>query len=123
MATFSKKKGEEEQHGMNGYWNNELCSLGITEPKRKKKEGRTGVSVISNMGFFFLYDVDGPASELISYETSLLSKTDGGDVRGFNCYHTRDYDNLVDSQKNELLSQGQKNSLEITDNAANIPLH
>ena len=39
MATFSKKKGEEEQHDMNGYWNNELCSLGITEPKQNKKEG------------------------------------------------------------------------------------
>jgi hypothetical protein len=38
MATFSKKKGEEVQQGKNGYWNNELCSLGITEPKRKKKE-------------------------------------------------------------------------------------
>ncbi len=39
MATFSKKKGEEEeQQDKNGYWNNELCSLGITEPKRKKKE-------------------------------------------------------------------------------------
>ena len=108
-----------------GYYPNTdgMKKLVVSLSKRARKEGRTGVSVISNMGFFFLYDVDGPASELISYETSLLSKTDGGNVRGFNCYHSRDYDNLVDSQKNELLSQGQKNSLEITDKAANVPLH
>jgi hypothetical protein len=39
MATFSKKGEEEEQQqGKNGYWRNELCSLGVLEPKRKKKE-------------------------------------------------------------------------------------
>jgi hypothetical protein len=39
MATFSKRGEEEElQQGKNGYWRNELCSLGVLEPKRKKKE-------------------------------------------------------------------------------------
>jgi hypothetical protein len=39
MATFSKKGEEEEQQqGKNGYWRNELYSLGVLEPKRKKKE-------------------------------------------------------------------------------------
>ena len=39
MATFSKKgKEEEQQQGKNEYWRNELYSLGILEPKRKKKE-------------------------------------------------------------------------------------
>jgi hypothetical protein len=39
MATFSKKGEEEEQqHGKNGYWRNELYSLGVLEPKRNKKE-------------------------------------------------------------------------------------
>jgi hypothetical protein len=88
--------------------------------QRARKEGRIGVSVISNMGFFFLYDGDGDASELISYETSLPSKTDGGNVRGFSCYHTRDYENLDDSQKKELLTQGQKKSLEVTESAAYV---
>jgi hypothetical protein len=38
MATFSKKGEEEEQQqGKNGYWRNELYSLGVLEPKRKKK--------------------------------------------------------------------------------------
>ena len=88
--------------------------------ERARKEGRIGVSVISNMGFFFLYDGDGDASELISYETSLPSKTDGGNVRGFSCYHTRDYENLDDSQKKELDTQGQKKSLEVTESAADV---
>ncbi len=38
VAGFSKKREEEEQQGKNGYWKNELYSLGILEPKRKKKE-------------------------------------------------------------------------------------
>ena len=88
--------------------------------ERARKEGRMGVSVISNMGFFFLYDGDGEASELISYETSLPSKTDGGNVRGFSCYHTRDYENLDDRKKKELDTQGQKKSLEVTDGAADV---
>ena len=38
VAGFPKKGEEEEQQqGKNGYWRNELYSLGILEPKRKKK--------------------------------------------------------------------------------------
>ncbi len=99
-----------------------LKKLIVSLSERARKEGRIGVSVISNVGFFFLYEGNDAASELISYETSLVPKTDGGNVRGFNCYHVRDYENLVDSQKKELHCQGRKRSLEITDNvAAAIP--
>ena len=39
MATFSKKGDEEEQQqGKNGYWRNELYSLGVLEQKQNKKE-------------------------------------------------------------------------------------
>jgi hypothetical protein len=39
VATFSKKGEEEEQEqGKNEYWRNELYSLGILEPRRKKKQ-------------------------------------------------------------------------------------
>jgi hypothetical protein len=107
-----------------GYYpnTNGMNKLVVSLSKRARKEGRVGVSVISNMGFFFLYDGDGMTSELISYEASLVPKTNGGNVRCFNCYHSRDYDNLVDSQKNELLTQGQKKSLEITLSADDVPL-
>jgi hypothetical protein len=107
-----------------GYYPNTdgMNKLVVSLSERARKECRVGVSVISNMGFFFLYDGDGTTSELISYETSLVPKTNGGNVRGFNCYHARDYDNLVDSEKNELLTRGQKKSLEITLNAGDVPL-
>jgi len=35
VVTLSKKEQEEQQQAKNGYWQNELHSLGI-EPKRKK---------------------------------------------------------------------------------------
>jgi hypothetical protein len=40
MAAISKKeeKKQQRQQANNGYWQNELYSLGILEPKRKKKE-------------------------------------------------------------------------------------
>ncbi|HJU33641.1 MAG TPA: hypothetical protein VJ695_00820, partial [Nitrososphaera sp.] len=106
-----------------GYYPNTdgMKKLIMSLSERARKEGRIGLSVISNMGFFFLYDGDGTASELLSYEASLPAKTDGGNVRGFNCYHLRDYENLIDSQKRKLLNQGQKKSLEIIESAADVP--
>jgi hypothetical protein len=86
--------------------------------ERAAREGRIGVSAIVNMGFFSLYGGDGELSNLVSYEASLPPKTDGGNVRGFSCYHARNYKNLDDSQKKELHAQGQKKLLEVTDGAA-----
>ncbi len=39
MATLSKEEAEQEQQqqAKNGYWQNELSSLGILEPKQKKE--------------------------------------------------------------------------------------
>ena len=85
--------------------------------ERAAREGRIGVSVIVRMGFFFLYGGDGRATELIKYETSLAPKTDGGNVRGFSCYHLGDYKNLNDSQKKELQGHGQKKLLKVTESA------
>jgi hypothetical protein len=45
MATISKMKKEEEeqqQQAKNGYWQNELDSLGISVPKLKKEEELNG---------------------------------------------------------------------------------
>ncbi len=84
--------------------------------ERARKENRAGVSAIVNMGFFFLYGSgEGEASKLINYEASLLPKTDGGNVKGFSCYHVRNYNHLNDNQKKELLAQGQKKILEVTE--------
>ena len=85
--------------------------------KRAASEGRIGVCVIVNMGYFFLYGGDGKATELINYEASLAPKTDGGNVRGFSCYHLGDYNTLNDSQKKELQGHGQKKILDVTESA------
>ncbi|MDQ3836126.1 MAG: hypothetical protein M3270_04235 [Thermoproteota archaeon] len=75
---------------------------------RAKREGRAGVSAIVDMGFFFLFGGDGRATELINYEASLAPKTEGGNVRGFSCYHGGNYNTLKDSQKKELAQKGKK---------------
>jgi hypothetical protein len=81
---------------------------------RAKKEGRVGVTAIVDMGFFFLFGGDGRATELINYEASLAPKTEGGNVKGFSCYHGGNYNTLKDSQKEELAQKGKK-LLEITE--------
>jgi hypothetical protein len=77
--------------------------------RRARKEGRVGVSAIVDMGFFFLFGGDSAATQLIKYEASLPPKTEGGNVRGFSCYHAGNYNTLKDSQKKELV-QGEKKS-------------
>ena len=81
---------------------------------RAKKEGRVGVTAIVDMGFFFLFGGDGRATELINYEASLAPKTEGGNVKGFSCYHGGNYDTLKDSQRKELAQKGKK-LLEVTE--------
>jgi hypothetical protein len=81
---------------------------------RAKKEGRVGVTAIVDMGFFFLFGGDGRATELINYEASLAPKTEGGNVKGFSCYHGGNYNTLKDNQKKELAQKGKK-LLEVTE--------
>jgi hypothetical protein len=104
----------------NGYYPNVdgVKKLVASLSERAAREGRIGVSVIVNMGYFFLYGGDGRATELINYEASLAPKTDGGNVRGFSCYHLGDYKNLNDSQKKELQGHGQKKLLKVTESSA-----
>jgi hypothetical protein len=84
---------------------------------RARKEGRSGVTAIVDMGFFFLFGGDGRATELINYEASLPPKTEGGNVKGFSCYHGTNYNTLKDSQKKELAQKG-KRVLEITESTS-----
>ena len=104
----------------NGYYPdiNGMKKLVISLSERAAREGRIGVSAIVNSGFFFLYGGDGEASNLINYEASLAPRTNGGNVRGFSCYHLGDYNTLNDSQKKELQGHGQKKLLKVTESAA-----
>ena len=50
MATTSKKEEEQrQQQAKNGYWENELHSLGIVDPKRKKKELKDNKEELENL--------------------------------------------------------------------------
>jgi hypothetical protein len=104
----------------NGYYPdiNGMKKLVTSLSERADREGRIGVSAIVNAGFFFLYGGDGEVSNLINYEASLAPKTDGGNVRGFSCYHLGDYNTLNNSQKKELQGHGQKKLLDVTESAA-----
>jgi hypothetical protein len=86
--------------------------------RRARRESRVGVSAIVDMGFFFLFGGDGAATELIKYEASLPPKTEGGNVKGFSCYHAGNYNTLKDSQKKELVQREKKKLLEITETGA-----
>ena len=81
---------------------------------RARKEGRVGVTAMVDMGFFFLFGGDGRATELVNYEASLAPKTEGGNVKGFSCYHGGNYNTLKDSQRKELAQKGKK-LLEVTE--------
>jgi hypothetical protein len=50
VATISKKEEEkQQQQAKNGYWENELHSLGIVDPKRKKKELKDNKEELKNL--------------------------------------------------------------------------
>jgi hypothetical protein len=86
--------------------------------ERARREGRVGgVTAIVDMGFFFLFGGDGRATELINYEASLAPKIEGGNVKGFSCYHGGNYNTLKDSQKEELAQKGKK-VFDITESAS-----
>jgi hypothetical protein len=93
---------------------NGMKKLVASLSQRARKEGRVGVTAIVDMGYFFLFGGDGRATELINYEASLPPKTEGGNVKGFSCYHGGNYDTLKDNQKKELAQKGKK-LLEVTE--------
>jgi hypothetical protein len=81
--------------------------------ERARKEGRAGVIAIVDMGYFFLFCGDGFAIQLIKYESGLSPKTEGGNIKGINCYHAGNYKTLNWNQRKEIAAQGQKKVLEV----------
>jgi hypothetical protein len=81
--------------------------------QRAKREGRAGVTALVDMGPFFLFGGDSKAKELINYETSLASKTQDSNVKGFSCYHIGNYNTLTDEDKEEITQRQKKKLLEI----------
>jgi archaellum component FlaC len=44
-----KEEQQQQQQAKNGYWENELCSLGIVDPKEKKKELKDSKEELENL--------------------------------------------------------------------------
>jgi uncharacterized protein YgfB (UPF0149 family) len=62
MPTISKKEEQQQQQAKNGYWQNELYSLGISEPKEskelnEKKEELENLSDIIKQSMFQDYKI------------------------------------------------------------------
>jgi uncharacterized protein YgfB (UPF0149 family) len=62
MPTISKKEEQRQQQAKNGYWQNELYSLGISEPKEskelnEKKEELENLSDIIKQSMFQDYKI------------------------------------------------------------------
>ena len=70
-------------------------SLAVRAIKEKKK----GVSVIADMGSFFLYE---KTRDLMKYELELPKEYDIP-LKGFCCYSRGDFGRLTESQQNKLL--------------------
>jgi hypothetical protein len=85
---FQKDEGDETD------W-----SFKETMVKNAKKKGKSGFSILGDMGAF---NYKGKIKELVDYELSLPAKYDI-DIRGFCLYHQKDFDRFLEEQKQKLV--------------------
>ena len=67
--------------------------------KDAKKKGKSGFSILGDMGAF---NYKGKINELVDYESSLPTKYDI-DLRGFCLYHQKDFDRFKEEQKQRVV--------------------
>jgi hypothetical protein len=73
MATIPEKeeKQQRQHQAKNGYWKNELFSLGIVDPKRKKKELNDNKEELENLA---------DSTKQAMYEDYKLAYSEEGDA-------------------------------------------
>jgi hypothetical protein len=69
--------------------------------KQKEKWGKSGISVIADMGIFYHFN-DNNKDALVEFERSLPAKFDIR-LKRFCNYHKRDFDRLEEKEKQDLL--------------------
>ena len=74
---------------------------------RAKKEDRRGVTLIGDLGSFFNFE---KIEELIQYELSLPQKYEDT-LKGICCYHSKDFENLSETQQQTLFDHHFKSIL------------
>jgi hypothetical protein len=77
--------------------------------KQAERQGKNGVTVLSDLGSFYHYNSCGN-QKLIEYEGSLPKKYDGMNLKGFCLYHQKDFERqFSQEQQTLLLSSHSKN--------------
>jgi hypothetical protein len=70
--------------------------------KQAERQGKNGVTVLSDLGSFYHYNSYGN-QKLIEYEGSLPKKFDGMNLKGFCLYHQRDFERQFSQELQTLL--------------------
>ena len=85
-----------------------MWKLAMSLLSRAKKEGRLGVTWFGDVGSFFSFE---KIEEMIEYELSLPQKNEEEMMKVVCCYHSKDFENLSESQKQTLLDHHFKSIL------------
>jgi hypothetical protein len=85
-----------EQSGFNDNYDKHKGNLDFISylkilQKKADRQGKNGVTVISDLGSFYHYNSYGN-QKLIEYERSLPKKYDDMNLKGFCLYHQRDFE-------------------------------
>ena len=101
IATQYAQQGYQDADG-SGIW-----KLSKSLISRAKKEDRRGVTIIGDLDSFFSFE---KIEELIQYELSLPQKYEDT-LKGFCCYHLKDFEKLTETQQQTLFDHHFKSIL------------
>jgi hypothetical protein len=97
----------DAQQGYQDVDNSGILKLSKSLISRAKKEDRRGITVIGDLDSFFSFE---KIEELIRYELSLPQKYEDT-MKGFCCYHLKDFEKLAETQQQTLVDHHFKSIL------------
>jgi hypothetical protein len=97
----------DAQQGYQDADNSGILKLSKRLISRAKKEDRRGITVIGDLDSFFSFE---KIEELIRYELSLPQKYEDT-MKGFCCYHLKDFEKLAETQQQTLFDHHFKSIL------------
>ena len=97
----------DAQQGYQDADNSGILKLSKSLISRAKKEDRRGITMIGDLDSFFSFE---KIEELIRYELSLPQKYEDT-MKGFCCYHLKDFEKLTDTQQQTLFDHHFKSIL------------
>jgi hypothetical protein len=82
--------------------------------KQAERQGKNGVTVLSDLGSFYHYNSYGNR-RLIEYEGSLPKKYDGMNLKGFCLYHQKDFERQFSQEQQTLLLSSHSENIILED--------